>query len=785
MRFHTRLFAGVGTVALLVCLAGRATAAGDAPPAATDQTTQIQEIVVTAERREEPIQKVPASVTAVNGQQIQQLFIHNLADLTDLAPNFTIQGVGAVTRSSAVMYSRGIGFQGSGGVAPPIAVSIDGMFYATNEGTLLSIYDVNQVELLEGPQGTLFGRNTIGGVVQITTNNPTHDYEVSGFVRVGDFGRFDTNLTANLPITDTLAARISVNTQYSTGYYQNLYVNPDTGESLQNKNTGGDDNKAIRGKLEWTPNDQLTVLLTGWDLTQRQDSPVGVNASGPTDAIYYTGLPDANSPVAGRPGLGYPGGPTSPFIVHRYTNGADNLDETGGILDVDYKTNYGFDVKSISSYMRFNTLNIDDFSATDLNYFDSDIYYDQTQFSQELRAQSNGDSRLKWQTGAYFFTTSFFTRQGNIVGPSFFDPDTNASSPTFTQYLGAKEYNFNIAGFGQVDYELIPHLILTLGGRYTYEYTSVTDFPVLVNLGAPLPQGLFNRDNWADFTYHVAAHYNINNNLMVYASYSTGDQAGGFSTTATTQSQMTPYSPEQATAFETGVRSEWLDNRLLLNVTGFWNNYSDLQVGAYRPASGGTGQQAFIANSAFERARGVEFEATALPVKGLRLTASVGYLDARYTSFISALAYDFPGHVCDGLTGGAGSAPIMQNHATPGTPCFLIPPFSPNMTANLAASYDFDLGEHGKLTPHVAWSAETRYFSDLENAPQGFQPSWSEVDADLTYRAPNDRWRISVFGKNLTNTIHLLNDNPIAGLFTVNYYADPRVFGVEFGFKFQ
>jgi len=759
--------------------------AGDAPPAATSEPTHIKENVVTAERREEPIQKVPASVTAVDAQQIQQLFIHNLADLSDLAPNFSIQGVGAVTRSSAVMYSRGIGFQGSGGVAPPIAVSIDGMFYATNEGTLLSIYDINQVELLEGPQGSLFGRNTIGGVVQITTNNPTHDYEVSGFVRVGDYGRFDTNFTANLPISDTLAARISVNTQYSTGYYQNLYVNPDTGESLNNKNTGGDDNKAIRGKLEWTPNDQLTVLLTGWDLTQRQDSPVGVNASGPTDAIFYTGLPDANSPVAGRPGLGYPGGPTSPFIVHRYTNGADNLDETGGILDVDYKTNYGFDVKSISSYMRFNTLNIDDFSATDLNYFDSNIYYDQTQFSQELRAQSNGNSRLKWQTGAYFFTTSFFTRQGNTVGPSFFDPDTNASSPAFTQYLGAKEYNFNIAGFGQFDYEILPRFILTFGARYTYEYTSVTDFSVLENLSSPLPQGLFGRDNWADFTYHVAAHYNINDNLMVYASYSTGDQAGGFSTTATTQSQMTPYSPEEARAFETGVRSEWMDHRLLLNVTGFWNNYSDLQVGAYRPVSGGTGQQAFIANSAFERARGVEFEATALPIEGLRLTASVGYLDARYTSFISSLDYDFPGHVCNGLTGGANSAPIMQNHATPGTSCFLVPPFSPNMTANLSASYDYDLGEHGKLTPHVAWSAETRYFTDLENAPQGFQPAWSQVDADLTYLAPKGNWRISVFGKNLTNNVHLLNDNPIAGLFTVNYYADPRVFGVEFGFKFK
>ena len=272
---------------------------------------------------------------------------------------------------------------------------------------------------------------------------------------------------------------------------------------------------------------------------------------------------------------------------------------------------------------------------------------------------------------------------------------------------------------------------------------------------------------------------------MVYASYSTGDQAGGFSLTATSQSQMSPYSPEQAQAFEAGLRSEWLDHRLRVNLTGFWNNYSDLQIGAFRPVTGGTGQQAFIANSAFERARGVELEATALPIKGLRLNASIGYLDAQYTSFKAALSYNFPGHVCNGLTGAAGSPPIVQNHADPNTPCYLIPPLSPNLTAKLDASYDIELGEHGMLTPHVAWMTENSYFTNLTNAPQGFQRGWSEVNADITYVDPTGRWRLSLFGKNLSNTIHLLNSNPIAGLFTVNYYADPRVYGLELGVKFR
>ena len=308
---------------------------------------------------------------------------------------------------------------------------------------------------------------------------------------------------------------------------------------------------------------------------------------------------------------------------------------------------------------------------------------------------------------------------------------------------------------------------------------------MLLDLGPPFPNGLGNRANWSSFTYKLGAHYNITDDVMVYASYSTGAQAGGFSLTATSQSQMTPYSPEGAKAFEAGLRSEWLNHRLQVNLTGFWNDYSDLQVGAFRPVSGGTGQQSYIANSAFERARGVELVATALPVRGLTLSASIGYLDAQYTSFIAALSYSFPGHVCNGLTDGPGSPPIEQNHATPNTPCFLSPPFAPDLTANLNASYDIDLGEHGTLTPHVSWTAQTSYFTDLLNAPQGFQPGWSEFDADLTYRDPSGRWRVSVYGKNLNNNVHLLNDNPIAGLFTVNYYADPRTYGIELGFKFR
>jgi iron complex outermembrane receptor protein len=772
--------------AMAACLgwAGGAAAADEPVDGKSRVATEVEAIVVTAQRRQESAQDVPVSVTAISAEQIAKTFSHNLADFTRTAPNFTIEGVGSVSRSSAVVYSRGIGFSGIDAVEPPVAVSIDGLFYAVNVGTLLNTYDARQIEVLQGPQGTLFGRNTTGGVIQIVTNDPTHEYEVSGKLRVGNYGRVDSNITVNLPITDTLAARVSMNMQKSDGFFTNNFVSPVTGQRSGDTSAGGDDSRAIRGKLRWTPTDDLSVQLTAWYTKQRQDVPVGQNGNGPTDALFSRGLAGPNSPVNGRPGIGYPGGPTDPFTVNRDTDGADNLDQKAFILDSRYHTPYGFDVTTISGYLKYRSLQIADFDATDLNYFTSLLHAGRSQISQEIRLQSSdAESPLQWQGGVFFFTTRWHNYQTNILGPSFF-ANTNATTPVVNQNLAAATYESNYAGFGQVDYRILPQLVVTAGARYTHEKKRITDWPVLASLNPPYGAGISNEHSWDDVTWRVAARYEVNDDLMVYASYSTGQKAGGFSTTATTQSQLTPYEPETAKAFEAGVRSEWLDRRLRVNVTAFNNKYSDLQVGAFRPVVGGSGQQSFIANSAFERARGVEVQATALPIPGLELNASVGYLHARYTSFVSALSYNFPGHVCNGLTAGPGSPPIEQDHSDPNTPCYLVPPRAPKFTAKFQAAYDFDLKGYGTLTPHAAWSYEGKHFTNLTNAPQGFQGAYAIVDADLTYEDPKAQWRVSLYAKNLTNKTHLINANPIAGLFNANYYADPKTYGVELAVKF-
>lgn len=780
MRQNRRVSLGATVIAGAVCV-GAAPAYAQVASGSERTQTEVETVVVTAQRREESLQEVPVSVTAIGEEQIALAHPQNLSDFTRSAPNFTIEAVGSVNRSSAVIYSRGIGYSGIDVVEPPVAVSIDGLFYAVNTGTLHNTFDVQRIEILQGPQGTLFGRNTTGGVVQIVTNDPGPEFGGEGFVRAGSYGRFNTGLAVNLPISDTLQARLATSTQYSDGPYVNRYVDPASGQAVDDKRTGGDNTQAVRGKLLWLPNAATDVLLTAWYTRQRQDAPVGQNASGPGDRLFVRGLPNANSATEGRPGMGYPGGPTTPFEVNRDLNGADNLTTWGTVLDGQVETPWGFDLVSISGYYRYKSRQVTDFDGTDLNFFHTAGRGERWQFSQEVRLQSNQeDSPLSWQGGFYYFKTEYEGAQVNLVGPTFF-AQTAATTPVTNQFLASAVHNYSISGFAQADYRVTPQLVLTAGGRVIHEQKEVWVHPALPNLNKPYANTLTNDETWDDFIFRLAARYEVSDDLMVYASYSTGTKAGGFSTTATSQSQLDPYRPEKAKAWEAGIRSDWREKRLRANATVFWNEYDDLQVGAFRPVSGGTGQQSFTANSAFERARGVELQVTALPIENLQINAAVGYLDARYTSFKAALSYAFPGRVCNGVVGGI---PIEQDHADENDPCFLVPARAPTWTAKVDVAYVFDLGELGTVRPSLVWSHETSHYTNLTNAPQGYQPTYSKWDADITYEHPSGDWRLSVFGKNLTDEVHLYNSNPIAGLFTVNYYQPPRTWGVELGVNF-
>jgi iron complex outermembrane receptor protein len=477
----------------------------------------------------------------------------------------------------------------------------------------------------------------------------------------------------------------------------------------------------------------------------RSDSVGGVNASFPTDALSR----------AGRPGFGFPGGPTDPFVSMRNFPSGDFQDTYAGTVNVAYK-GQGFRIVSISGIVRSSNFSYSDFDVTDLAFFETTASKRHKTLSQEIRFESDGDGPLQWVTGVY-------------AGRTKWDADQIFFLATQT-YEASRQKEKTAAAFGQFDFSVTDQLTLTAGGRYSWQekdFVRRLQRPIATFFTTPAVTA---SKDWSRFTYHLGANYTINDDAMVYASYSTGFKSGGFNSRAASAATVGPFAPEKAKAFEVGLKSDWLENRLRLNVAAFWNKYSDLQVSIFRPATVGTGEEQVVANNANERARGVEVELTALPVRNLTVNASVGYLDADYTSFVANLSGGVatPANPCGGL----------RDRSQKG-PCLLVPTRVPKITSRLSAAYDFELPGGGTITPDVSWSHEGKHFTDTLNAPQGFQKAYNIWDASLTYVEPKGRWRASLWGKNLNNVAHRLSVVPTAGVLTQLYFAEPRTYGVE------
>ncbi|MGZ5933684.1 MAG: TonB-dependent receptor [Rhizomicrobium sp.] len=792
----------MAAVCCAVSMAPGVALAGDSDATTIDTVTAtdadqggggIETVTVTARQYSESIQTAPVSVTALNSDLIASLFVHNLADLDHQVPNFTIEGVGAIHRNAAVLYSRGIGYQGVDmGQDPAVGVSVNGVFQPSNIGMLSNMLDVDNVQVLRGPQGTLFGKNTVGGVINITTKLPGDEYSLEVMGRFGNFGRMDFFAAADIPIDDTLAARVSIQSQSSGGPFKNAYAALTSDPSVP-KHLGGDDIKTVRGTLVWKPTSNFEADLVGTYSKDRSPSVGGQNGSTPTNVLfvdsntYWTSIglgfliPFLPS-WAAHPGydyrtagLTYPLGPNPPYVVHRNFPSGDYQDTTAVSLNARYHAD-GFDVVSVTGFNRNGNFDYNDYDNTELNFFQSTFGLDNTQWSQEVRVESSeSDSPLKWVVGGLYIAKSW---HGTQLFYSEF--------PTLNQYIDfAKQNDDSWALFGQADYNITPDLQVTAGIRYTDETKDVTRVnshyslavapcdPKYLDPASPFYQQtpqtapgapgmactFFFKKTWTNTNYHVGVNYQIDSDKMVYASWSTGFVAGGFNTRVDSAYLTgTAYNPESVQAWEIGLKSDWFDHHLRVNAAAFMNKYSNIQVGAFIP---GGGFQAAIVNNAFERAQGLELEITALPLDHLTLNANIGLLDANYTSLFAAVFV--PG--------------VVQDYS------YLRPARVPKWTMNFSGSYEIGLGSHGTLTPSVSVEVETSHFTDLQDNPVGFQPTYALLDASLVYNEPKGRWQVALWGKNLTNEVHRLSGFDSSGYFTQLYFANPATYGVDVNFK--
>ena len=721
------------------------------------EAVALDEIVVTAQKRSENLQDVPVSVTALTADQLKDQRVGDVLALSGLSPGLQIK-----TDDNAAnprIFIRGIGVNDfNPATASAVGVYVDGVYVASPLAQMAGFYDLQQVEVLRGPQGTLYGRNTTGGAINVTTKKPSSTPE--GDLAV-DYGRFNSlNVQGGFggPIADTLAFRIAGLYDKSDGYTLNRLTG----------NKGNDaDRKAVRGALQWKPDDKLTVDVSASYSKSSGGSILTYNRS----LIAQTA--EAASTADPDPTFGYIFCKPAYYTSGQCTNVAGYANTSSNKYKGDYRfegkdivklfgatsaVSYDFGGVTLYSITGYQRAKRDDYEETDANpisIFDARYIAEQDTTSQELRLQSNGATALRWVAGVY-------AARDNLDNDSHYnvlevlrvpDPVNNPTGMDPANSIGVfgwplHQKTTSYAAFGQVDYDLTPKLTLTGGLRWsqdkkTFHYVSDVDYGLLT---------LFEYDNQKTFSSisgRVGLRYAISDDANVYATYNRGTKSGGFFSGQTTDpADLGPYRDETVNAYEVGAKSEFLDRRLRVNVSAFYYDYKDLQVYTVIQRNGLPVQ--LFTNASKARVYGGEAEIEARPMTGLSLTLGASLLNAEYKDFQS-LGDDYSGNTL---------------------------PSAPKASLNGAARYEHPVGA-GKLISQLDFTYRGKVYYDTANTERLSDKARAYVNGQLGWAFADGRYELGVWGKNLADTTNISDITPIAAFgFDVFSMGPPRTYGV-------
>lgn len=713
--------------ALTLALAG---AAAPAVGTAAEGVRPIEEIVVTARKREENIQDVGLSVSALGAQEIENNFARDIRDLVFVSPNLvlddTAQGPGGV----AAAYIRGIGVsEVEKNFDPAVGVVVDGIFLGTMTGGITQALDLESVEVLRGPQGTLFGRNTIGGVINLKRSQPTG--ELGGKIRAA-VGNYDTTRLEgllNFGIGEQLAIKLTgAWDDQGEGYYENI-------------NTGRDE-----GRIEYqsfginalyTPSDVLELEYTAQIERTDQDTPPLLNVGQPgqlfCDAFGFCS-PDLDTPISGdrlKTAQNFVGPDDATFDADTH------------IFEVRWDLSDALRLDYIFGSWETEETVLTDFDAAPPILFHTSRPAEYEQQTHELRLTWDGDGPLRGTAGLYLWDSEYEIRLRSFIG--FAVPNTILDLPQTSA-----QDSESMAAFFEADYDLTEQLTLTLGGRYTRDEKD-TNQSGIVTASAD--------DSWTEFLPKVGARYAINDDMMVYATYSVGYRAGGFNGRVdSVETATTPYDQETVDNYEVGFKTEWLSNTLRVNGAIFYMDYEDKQEELQLPsATSGTGQVTLVTNASTARMQGVELDILYYPTDALSLRLNAGYLDAEYKDFEFVNA--------SGLQD-LSNLEIRR---------------APELTASANATYEWSLN-NGRVWALLGWHHIGSHEVDFANKPEVGNDSQDLINASLNYQFSNVQ--VSLFGHNLTDEDGYGIGFDVAGLWTYAATRAPRTYGLEVSYSF-
>ena len=686
----------------------------------------LDEIVVTAERRSENLQAVPITIEVASADQLNAIGVSDLQGLQITIPGLNIQNANGY----AAPYLRGVGSAAAGpGIENPVAIYVDGVYYAAADSSLFSLNNIAQIEVLKGPQGTLFGRNATGGLIQVTTRTPSQEMSGSADVSYGNYDTITTDLYLTGGIAPALAADIAIRYSHQGDGYGEDFT---TGQPVYQT----DRDLSVRSKWRLTP-------LDGTSITLAVDYENTLN----TQLAYRLISGTAASPLTGPP---YGGSPWEVEGVQPY----DHTQSGGGSLHLEQDVGFA-QLENMTAY-RFTDMTKElDLDATAAPFEAGNVRQWDDQISEEIHLLSKPASEVKWLVGLYYF---YADGQYDPVSLTLSDnPAFNPEFPLGSADINSKQTTKSVAGFAQATIEILPLTRLTFGTRYTYEKRQMIGDETAFLVGE-IPLGtLVNVDEKKDFdkaTFRVALDRQLATDVLAFISFNTGFKSGGFEPSVLTAS---PFQPETLDAYEAGIKADFLSHTLRLNASAFDYQYKNIQVEEVETAA------IAIINGAGARVYGLDLDGELRVTDRIGFKTGLEYLHARFTSFPDAPT---------GTPGGG--IPVFSSSAT-GHQL----PVSPDATLYFDANYRVPLAV-GALDLNAIYAYNSGFYPEPDNVIR--QPAYSQVNASARWK--NGGYSVALWGKNLTN-VAVINEgvtfqggNEIAG------YAPPRTYGITFGYVF-
>ncbi|WP_024890785.1 TonB-dependent receptor [Luteimonas huabeiensis] len=721
-----------------------------AAPAAGQRTdaTTLDSITVTARRRTESLQDVPVAVSAFGEEQLKDLQASNIDGLQGAVPNMNIvQGRGSA--NSVNVFIRGIGQPDALQTFDPgVGMYVDDIYYSRINGALFSLFDVQQVEVLRGPQGTLYGKNSTGGAIKVATKNPFDDTGGAVELTGGDHGRAEARFYASGQLSDTVAASIAGAWLNHDGFVRDR----DSGRHYND-----DDTRAVRAKLAFRPSDAFRATLS-LDHT-RQDAALSMGR--PTAPLRRTDL--LLGPVVLLPA------PTGEFDFTARTSfrpdQGQELKHSGVSLSMEWDLDPAWVLRSITGYRELETRSFVDIDASEYELGDVLVALDQDQVSQELQLLYDNGSNLQATFGAYYMKENVPSYQEAYADDLF---ALGGVPIAFLRTIGDDLSTESVAAFAHANWQFAPSWTLAAGLRWTRDSKDY-DRSTSTFWGAPFEAtnetvGFSARKSWTAWTPSVSLQKAFSDNLMGYVSANRGFKSGGFNGRANSAAEAAApdFDPEFVWTYEAGLKGSSADNRLRGSAAAFWSEYSDFQARVSQDV--GTFP---VLNAAELEIKGIELEGVALLGEATTLSGQLGWLDAQYKRFDDfRLDPAYPGY----------DPSVNHDHV----------PFSPEWTARLALQHAFALPNGATLSLGGDVSYRSRTWLSVDNRDNLSQDAYALVGLFGVWDSPQLRWQLRAGVRNLTDKTYMVEGQEFASVGNIQtaYYGWPRNWYVSARYNF-